>query len=101
MPIGDAREPHFWPVRCSTTGAPAISRAGSTQPLGPFLGKNFASSVSPWVVTLDALEPFRVAGPAQDPTPSPTCRAEGAHHFDIRAGSAGAAGRGHGRPAGY
>jgi fumarylacetoacetase len=36
-------------------------------PLGPFLAKNFASTVSPWVVTLDALEPFRVPGPVQDP----------------------------------
>ncbi len=40
-------------------------------PLGPFLGKNFASHMSPWVVTLDALEPFRVASPKQDPTPLP------------------------------
>lgn len=39
------------------------------QPLGPFLGKNFASSISPWVVTLDALEPFRTNGPEQDPKP--------------------------------
>lgn len=36
-------------------------------PLGPFLGKNFGTSISPWVVTLDALEPFRVASPKQDP----------------------------------
>ena len=36
-------------------------------PLGPFLGKNFASSISPWIVTLEALEPFRVAGPVQEP----------------------------------
>lgn len=36
-------------------------------PLGPFLAKNFASTVSPWIVTLDALEPFRVKAPAQDP----------------------------------
>lgn len=36
-------------------------------PLGPFLGKSFASSISPWVVTLDALESFRCAGPVQDP----------------------------------
>ncbi len=36
-------------------------------PLGPFLGKNFASTISPWVVTMDALEPFRVSGPVQDP----------------------------------
>ncbi len=38
-------------------------------PLGPFLGKNFCTSISPWVVTLDALEPFRVAGPSQEPEP--------------------------------
>ncbi len=36
-------------------------------PLGPFLAKNFASSISPWIVTLDALQPFKVEGPAQDP----------------------------------
>ena len=36
-------------------------------PLGPFLAKNFASSVSPWVVTMDALEPFKVPGPIQEP----------------------------------
>jgi fumarylacetoacetase len=35
-------------------------------PLGPFLGKNFGSTISPWIVTLDALEPFRVAGPEPD-----------------------------------
>ncbi|KAJ1996545.1 hypothetical protein GGI06_006732, partial [Coemansia sp. S85] len=40
-------------------------------PLGPFLGKNFGTTVSPWVVTMDALEPFRVAQPLQDPTPLP------------------------------
>jgi len=36
-------------------------------PLGPFLGKNFGSTISPWVVTMDALEPNRVEGPTQDP----------------------------------
>jgi len=44
------------------------------QPLGPFLAKNFATSVSPWVVTMDALAPFRVAAfdrPAEDPAPLP------------------------------
>ena len=40
-------------------------------PLGPFLAKNFGTSISPWVVTLEALEPFRVAGPGQDPPPLP------------------------------
>ncbi len=38
-------------------------------PLGPFLGKNFGSSMSPWVVPMEALEPFRVAGPRQKPKP--------------------------------
>jgi fumarylacetoacetase len=37
-------------------------------PLGPFLGKNFASTISPWIVTMDALEPVRVQGPHQDPS---------------------------------
>ena len=37
------------------------------QPLGPFLAKNFCTSISPWVVTLEALEPFRKPLPAQDP----------------------------------
>ncbi len=38
-------------------------------PLGPFLGKNFASSISPWIVPLEALQPFRVKGPKQEPAP--------------------------------
>jgi fumarylacetoacetase len=52
-------------------------------PLGPFLGKNFGSSMSPWVVTLEALEPFRTAAPRQDPEPLPYLRTEGPHSFDI------------------
>ena len=52
-------------------------------PLGPFLAKNFASSMSPWIVTLDALEPFRVAGPLQDPAVLPYLEYEGDHHLDI------------------
>ncbi len=53
------------------------------QPLGPFLAKNFATSISPWVVTLDALEPFRVAGPKQDPEPLPYLRCQGNWAYDI------------------
>ncbi len=53
------------------------------QPLGPFLGKNFATTLSPWVVTMDALEPFRCAGPPQDPKPLPYLRTEGDQAFDI------------------
>ncbi len=52
-------------------------------PLGPFNSKTFATSISPWVVTLDALEPFRVAGPAQDPEPLPYLRQSGMHSYDI------------------
>ncbi|KAJ2333139.1 hypothetical protein GGI00_002471 [Coemansia sp. RSA 2681] len=47
-------------------------------PLGPFLGKNFGTTISPWVVTMDALEPFRVAQPVQDPPPLPYLSASSA-----------------------
>mgnify|MGYP001120797844 FL=1 len=52
-------------------------------PLGPFLGKSFASSISPWIVTLDALDPYRVASPAQDPEVLPYLQYEGKKNFDI------------------
>jgi fumarylacetoacetase len=52
-------------------------------PLGPFLAKNFATSISPWIVTIDALEPFRVKGPKQDPSPLPYLQQKGKHTFDI------------------
>lgn len=52
-------------------------------PLGPFLAKNFASSISPWIVTMDALEPFRTKGPKQEPTPLPYLQQKGKHSFDI------------------
>jgi len=52
-------------------------------PLGPFLAKNFASSISPWIVTMDALEPFRVKGPEQEPTPLPYLQQKGEKAFDI------------------
>lgn len=53
-------------------------------PLGPFLAKNFASHVSPWIVTMDALEPFTVAGPEQDPEVLPYLKYEGDKHFDVK-----------------
>lgn len=52
-------------------------------PLGPFLGKNFASHISCWIVTLDALEPFRVAGPVQDPKVLPYLEYTGDKHIAI------------------
>ena len=53
------------------------------QPLGPFQAKAFATTISPWVVTLEALEPFRVEGPKQMPEPLPYLRQNGAYNFDI------------------
>lgn len=52
-------------------------------PLGPFLGKNFCSSISPWVVTLEALEPFRTASPKQEPEVLDYLKFEGDKNFDI------------------
>ena len=58
-------------------------QAWEYQPLGPFLAKNFCTSISPWVVTLDALEPFRKPLPSQDPEPLPYLRAKNDFTFDI------------------
>nr|WP_299339448.1 fumarylacetoacetase [Allomuricauda sp.] len=52
-------------------------------PLGPFLAKNFASSISPWIVTLEALEPFRVPGPKQEPKVLPYLEYGGEKNYDI------------------
>lgn len=52
-------------------------------PLGPFLGKNFGSTISPWIVTLDALQPFRVKGPDQFPQVLPYLVTNGEKNFDI------------------
>lgn len=52
-------------------------------PLGPFLAKNFASTVSPWIVTLEALEPFRVNGPVQETEVLPYLQYTGARSYDI------------------
>lgn len=53
-------------------------------PLGPFLGKNFGSVISPWIVTLDALEPFRVDGPKQEPSVLPYLNSSGKKNYDIK-----------------
>lgn len=53
-------------------------------PLGPFLAKSFGTSISPWVVTLDALEPFRTAGPTQAPPPLEYLRSRGNWGYDIQ-----------------
>ena len=58
-------------------------QAWEYQPLGPFLAKNFCTSISPWVVTLEALESFRKSLPSQDPEPLPYLRAKNDFTFDI------------------
>jgi len=52
-------------------------------PLGPFLAKNFASSMAPWIITMDALEQFRIPGPVQEPKILPYLEYEGKKHIDI------------------
>ena len=59
-------------------------QAWEYQPLGPFLAKNFCTSISPWVVTLEALEAFRKPLPCQDPEPLPYLRAKTDFTFDIQ-----------------
>lgn len=68
--IENAHEHIFGMVLLNDWSARDI-QAWEYQPLGPFLAKNFATSISPWVVTMDALEPFRVKGPEQEPSPLP------------------------------
>ncbi|HET9392873.1 MAG TPA: fumarylacetoacetase [Candidatus Rubrimentiphilum sp.] len=58
-------------------------QAWEYQPLGPFLGKSFATSISPWVVTLDALEHYRVPGPVQDPPVLEHLRSKDDWNYDV------------------
>jgi len=55
-----------------------------SEPLGPFLAKSFATTISPWIVTMDALEPFRVESPEQDPKPLEYLQQEGKNSYDIK-----------------
>lgn len=52
-------------------------------PLGPFLGKSFASSISPWIVTMEALEPFRVSGPEQQPPVLSYLQTDRNNNYDV------------------
>lgn len=53
-------------------------------PLGPFLAKSFATTISPWIVTMDALAPFKVDGPKQNPKVLPYLQKEGKQSYDIK-----------------
>ena len=66
--VQQARERIFGVVLVNDWSARDI-QGWEYQPLGPFLGKSFATSLAPWVVPLEALEPYRVAGPLQEPAP--------------------------------
>jgi fumarylacetoacetase len=73
IPIADARDHIFGMCIVNDWSARDLQK-WEYQPLGPFLAKSFATSISPWVVTLEALEPFRVGAferPDGDPAPLP------------------------------
>jgi fumarylacetoacetase len=82
IPVEEAEEHIFGMVLFNDWSARDIQK-WEYVPLGPFLAKNFASSISPWIVTMDALEPFRVKGPEQSPTPLPYLQQKGNKAFDI------------------
>jgi len=83
IPVQSAAEHIFGLVLVNDWSARDIQK-WEYQPLGPFLAKNLATSISPWVVTLDALEPFRTAGPVQEPAPLPYLRIDGRWAYDIQ-----------------
>jgi len=83
VPIDQAADHIFGFVLMNDWSARDI-QAWEYQPLGPFLAKNFCTSISPWVVTLEALEPFRKPLTKQDPEPLPYLRAKTDFTFDIQ-----------------
>jgi fumarylacetoacetase len=83
IPIDRATEHIFGLVLMNDWSARDV-QAWEYQPLGPFLAKNFATSISPWVVTLEALEPFRKPFPSQDPEPLPYLRVKNDFTLDIQ-----------------
>ena len=87
IPIGEAEDYIFGMVLLNDWSARDIQK-WEYVPLGPFLAKNFASSISPWIVTMDALEPFRVESVKQNPTPLKYLQQEGKFSFDIHLNAA-------------
>ncbi|MBA2269446.1 MAG: fumarylacetoacetase [Chthoniobacterales bacterium] len=83
VPIERAPEQIFGMVLMNDWSARDV-QAWEYQPLGPFLAKNFCTSISPWVVTMDALEPFRLALPPQEPEPLPYLRAQNDSTYNIQ-----------------
>lgn len=83
IPVGEAEDYIFGLVLFNDWSARDIQK-WEYVPLGPFLGKNFASTVSPWVVTLDALDPFRVKSPPREKPVLPYLENEGKYSYDIQ-----------------
>ncbi|MEN8185938.1 MAG: fumarylacetoacetase [Bacteroidota bacterium] len=82
IPIDETEENIFGMVLLNDWSARDIQKWES-EPLGPFLAKNFATTISPWIVTMDALQPFRVESPKQDPQPFEYLQKEGKNSFNI------------------
>ena len=82
IPIGEAESHIFGMVLLNDWSARDIQQ-WEYVPLGPFNSKSFATSISPWVVTMEALGPFRVPGPVQSPAPLAYLQHAGDHAFDI------------------
>jgi fumarylacetoacetase len=82
VPIGQARD-HIFGLCLMNDWSARDVQAWEYQPLGPFLAKNFCTSISPWVVSLDALDEFRKPLPPQDPAPLPYLRTADDFTYDI------------------
>ncbi len=82
IPVAEAERAIFGVVLLNDWSARDL-QAWEAQPLGPFLSKSFATSISPWIVPFAALAPFRVAGPVQEPEPLPYLTTRGERAFDI------------------
>ncbi|HZW78565.1 MAG TPA: fumarylacetoacetase [Flavobacteriaceae bacterium] len=83
IPVNEAEDYIFGLVLFNDWSARDIQR-WEYVPLGPFLAKNFASSISPWIVTLDALQPFKVEGPKLEKEVLPYLKSKGKKSYDIR-----------------
>ncbi|XP_030045697.1 fumarylacetoacetase [Microcaecilia unicolor] len=82
IPIARAHEHIFGMVLMNDWSARDIQK-WEYVPLGPFLGKNFGTSISPWVVPMEALMPFVLPNPVQDPLPLPYLVDDAPYNFDI------------------
>jgi len=83
IPIEEAEKHIFGMVLLNDWSARDF-QAWEYVPLGPFNAKTFATTISPWIVTMDALEPFRTSQPSQDPLPLRYLQHTGKHAYDIQ-----------------